>query len=397
MTNGGPSAVTPPAPFKGPGDFPESPLSRILQQPLMLGLFLPIQNGGWTPSTLPRTTDWTFNYNAALTQTAEALGFDLVFGLAQWTPKGGHGGETKFRETSIDSFMTVAALAPVTTRILLISTIHILYGPWHPMHLAKFGATLDHISGGRWGANIVTGHIPREAAMFGMVRPDHSARYEMADVFTTRLEQLWAATENITVDGPYWSMQDAFVTPKPQFGRPVLVNATGSPEGIAFAAKHSDIVFITSPTGNQMEHAIEGLPPHTAAIRKAAAEAGRPLRTIINPMVVCRPTEKEAIEYRDAIVAAADTGGVEGFAEISRGGDAVAWRNMKRPYRALGGNLHVVGSPEQIVDHFISLKKAGCDGVQLTFYDFEPDLAYFGEAVLPLMHQAGLRVSDATA
>ncbi len=397
MTNGVSSGDTLPAPLKGPGDFPDSPLSRILQQPLMLGLFLPIQNGGWTPSTLPRTTDWTFDYNAGLTRTAETLGFDLVFGLAQWTPKGGHGGETKFRETSIDSFMTVAALAPVTTRILLISTIHILYGPWHPMHLAKFGATLDHISGGRWGANIVTGHIPREAAMFGMVRPDHSARYEMADVFTTRLEQLWAATENMTVDGPYWSMQDAFVTPKPRFGRPVLVNATGSFEGIAFAAKHSDIVFITSPTGNQMEHAIEGLPPHTATIRKAAAEAGRPLRTIINPMVVCRPTEKEAIEYRDAIVAAADTGAVEGFAEISRGGDAVAWRNMKRPYRALGGNLHVVGSPEQIVDHFISLKKAGCDGVQLTFYDFEPDLAYFGEAVLPLMHQAGLRVGDAAA
>lgn len=54
--------------------------------------------------------------------------------------------------------------------------------------------------------------------------------------------------------------------------------------------------------------------------------------------------------------------------------------------------MHLVGSPEQIVEGFISLKKAGCDGVQLTFYDFAPDLDYFGEAVLPLMHQAGLRV-----
>ena len=377
----------------GPGDDAESPLSRALRQPLMVGLFLPIQNGGWTPSTLPRTTTWSFDYNAALTRRAEALGFDLVFGLAQWTPKGGHGGETHFRETSIDSFMTVSALAAITSRILLISTIHVLYGPWHPVHLAKFGATLDHISGGRWGANIVTGHIPREAAMFGMVRPDHSSRYEMADVFTTRLEQLWAATENLSVGGPYWAMQEAFVTPKPLYGRPVLVNATGSQEGIAFAAKHSDIVFITSPSGNQMSHAVESLPSHTARIRAAAAETGRQVRTIINPMVVCRPTEKEAIEYRDAILDAADVGAVEGFAAVSRGGDAVAWRDMKRLNRALGGNLHVVGSPEQVVEHFISLKKAGCDGVQLTFYDFAPDLEYFGEAVLPLMHQAGLRVS----
>lgn len=379
--------------LKGPGDDAGSPLSQVLRQPFMVGLFLPIQSGGWTPSTLPRTTSWTFDYNAALTRRAEELNLDLVFGLAQWTPKGGHGGETAFRETSIDSFMTVSALAAVTSRILLISTIHVLYGPWHPVHLAKFGATLDHISGGRWGANIVTGHIPREAAMFGMVRPDHSNRYEMADVFTTRMEQLWAATENLSVEGPYWSMTEAFVTPKPLFGRPLLVNATGSPEGIAFAAKHSDIVFITSPTGNQMSHAVKGLPAHTAKIRKAAKEAGRLVRTIINPMVVCRPTEKEAIEYRDAILDAADVGAVEGFATISRGGDAVAWRNMVREHRALGGNLHVVGSPEQIVDHFISLQKAGCDGVQLTFYDFMPDLEYFGEAVLPLMHQAGLRLS----
>jgi FMNH2-dependent dimethyl sulfone monooxygenase len=70
----------------------------------------------------------------------------------------------------------------------------------------------------------------------------------------------------------------------------------------------------------------------------------------------------------------------------------VAWREAKRHYRALGGNLHMVGSPEQIVDGFIKLKQAGIDGVQLTFFDFAPDLAYFGEAVLPLMRQAGLRV-----
>jgi len=380
---------------KGPGDFAESPLSQVMRQPLMLGLFLPIQNGGWTPSTLPRTTNWTFDYNASLTRRAEAMGFDLVYGLAQWTPKGGHGGETRYRETSIDSFMTVSALAAVTSRILLISTIHVLYGPWHPVHLAKFGATLDHISGGRWGANIVTGHIPREAAMFGMVRPDHSRRYDMADVFTTRLEELWAASENLTVDGPYWQMQEAFVTPKPRYGRPVLVNATGSAEGIAFAAKHSDIVFITSPSGNQMSDAMESLPSHTATIRKTAADAGRRVRSIINPMVVCRPTEKEAIQYRDAILDAADLGAVDGFAAVTRSGDAVAWRHAKRRNRALGGNLHVVGSPEQIVEHFISLKNAGCDGVQLTFYDFAPDLEYFGEAVLPLMHQAGLRVTAA--
>ncbi|MGD9803490.1 MAG: LLM class flavin-dependent oxidoreductase [Hyphomicrobiaceae bacterium] len=384
---------TPNAPIDAsPAHIPGSPLAEVMRQPLMLGLFLPIQDGGWSPSTLPRTTSWTFDYNAALTCQAENLGFDLVFGLAQWTSKGGYGGDIRYREISIDSFMTVSALAAITKRILLISTIHILYGPWHPVHLAKFGATLDHISGGRWGANIVTGYAAREPAMFGMTKIEHDRRYEMASVFTERLKQLWTGTENLTVDGPFWAMEDAFITPKPRFGRPVLVNATGSPAGIAYAAQHSDLVFITSPSGNQLAHAVESVPAHAQAIRDAATRVGREIRTIINPMVVCRPTEREAIAYRDAIVAAADAAAVEGFAAHGRAGDAQSWSKAERLHRALGGNLHLVGSPEQIVDGFIQLKNAGCDGVQLTFYDFAPDLAYFGEAVLPLMVEAGLRL-----
>src|ERR1700760_3627134 len=68
-----------------PDQFPESPFPRAIRQPLIVGLFLPVQSGGWSASLLPRTTDWTFDYNAALTRRAEELGFDLVFGLAQWT------------------------------------------------------------------------------------------------------------------------------------------------------------------------------------------------------------------------------------------------------------------------------------------------------------------------
>jgi FMNH2-dependent dimethyl sulfone monooxygenase len=146
-----------------PTDFPDSPLARVMKQPMLLGLFLPIQSGGWSPSRLPRSTSWEFDYNARLTQRAEELGFDLVFGLAQWMGKGGTGGTIHFREQSLDPFITATSLAVITQRIILISTIHILYGSWHPLYLAKFGATIDHISHGRWGLNVVTGFVPSEA------------------------------------------------------------------------------------------------------------------------------------------------------------------------------------------------------------------------------------------
>jgi dimethylsulfone monooxygenase len=375
-----------------PTDFPDSPLARVMKQPMLLGLFLPIQSGGWSPSRLPRSTSWEFDYNARLTQRAEELGFDLVFGLAQWMGKGGTGGTIHFREQSLDPFITATSLAAITQRIILISTIHILYGSWHPLYLAKFGATIDHISHGRWGLNVVTGFVPSEARMFGNEQIAHDTRYVMAGEFTEMMKALWASNENLSVEGQHWRLIDAFVTPKPRFGRPLLVNATGSPAGIAYAAKHSDLVFITSPGGGQVDAALAALPKHNDEIKSKAAELEREVKTIINPMVICRSTEQEARAYYDSIVAAADVEAIEGFIGRRVSGDAKGWKTDLGAYRAVGGNMQIVGSPTQIVERFLQLKKAGCDGLQLTFFDFAADLEFFGSEVLPLMKQAGLRV-----
>ena len=376
--------------FSGPTDFAESPLSQALKQPVLLGLFLPIQAGGWTQSTLERSTDWRFDYNKALTLKAEELGFDLVFALSQWLPKGGYGGV--FNGQALDSFTTTAALAGLTKKIILISTMHVLYGPWHPLHLAKFGATLDHITGGRWGINVVTGHRAVEHEMFGWPRIEHDRRYELAAEFLEVVQRLWSDTENYSFEGESsWKLGGGFVTPKPNFGRPVLVNATGSDAGIAFAGRYSDIVFITSPTGADIDSALQSLPAHTKRVKDAARDVGRTVRTLLNPMVICRPTEKEAWELADRIVVHADQRSPQGFSSLNS--DAHAWkgRDPQDPYRFVGGNIRVIGSPESVVEQFLKLKAAGVDGLQLSFFDFRDDLEFFGTDVLPLMKQTGLR------
>lgn len=377
--------------FPAPTDFPDSPLSRAFEQPVLLGLFLPIQAGGWTQSTLPRSTDWSFEYNRALTLKAEALGFDLVFALSQWLPKGGYGGV--FDGNALDSFTTVAALSAVTRRIMLVSTVHVLYGPWHPLHFAKFGATLDHITGGRWGVNVVTGHRAVEHEMFGWQRIEHDRRYELASEFIEVVQRLWGADDNYSYEGESsWKLGGAYVTPKPAFGRPVIVNATGSDAGIDFAARYSDVIFVTSPAGSDIDSALEALPAHTARVKRAAAGHGRRIRTLLNPLVICRPTEKEAWDLADAIVAHADLRSPKGFQSFNS--DAQAWKGREGredKYRFIGGNIRVIGSPEQVVEQFVALKAAGIDGLQLSFFDFRDDLEFFGDAVLPLMRQAGLR------
>lgn len=370
-----------------------SPLEYATRHPLMLGLFLPVQSGGWTPSSAPRGTSWTFDYNARLTQRAEALGFDLVFGLAQWLGKGGYGGTTQYRAESLDPFIVTAGLSSVTRSILLISTLHILYGPLHPLHIAKFGVTLDHMSGGRWGINVVTGFAQQEFSMFGMQPIEHDRRYEMAAEFTDILFRLWRAEENVTFQGDYWSLVEAFASPKPLHGRPVIVNAASSPAGLQYAAKYADLIFITSPGGADAQAAVETLPAQTAKIRELAAQHKRSVRTLLNPHIICRETEQEAQAAFRAIAEAEDTAAVDAVFGRFKQGDTTSWRGHTRAQRIVGGNVQLIGSPEQIVDWLLKLKKAGCDGIQINFFDFEPDLEFFGSRVLPLLKQARLRAA----
>jgi FMNH2-dependent dimethyl sulfone monooxygenase len=263
------------------------------------------------------------------------------------------------------------------------------------MHLARFAATADHISQGRFGINVVTGFSPAEPRMFGMRRLDHDLRYDMADEFASIMKSLWRSEDNLTYRGRFWQLEDAFVRPKPKYGRPILVSATGSPAGFSYAAQHSDLVFITSPGGANIHRALEALPEHTAKLKDRARSYGRTIRTIINPMIVCRPTEAEARAYFDEIIARADMEAAVGYANHFRSGDSKAWTNHVPHDRILGGNVHLIGDPRQVADWLIALNGAGCDGMQISFYDFREDLEFFGSEVLPLLNEAGVRLKHA--
>lgn len=366
-------------------------LEAVTRQPLMLGLFLPLQSGAWSPSRAPRGTSWTFDYNAKCAARAEELGFDLVFGLAQWLGKGGYGGEMAFREKSTDPLVVTAGLAAVTNRILLISTVHVLYG-WHPLQLAKLGATIDNMSGGRWGINVVTGYKRSEFEMFGLAPIEHDKRYAMADEFTSLMKRLWIEDEEITVRGEHWNMQRAFVAPKPVHGRCILVNAASSGAGLEYATTHSDLIFITSPAGADPVKACEALTSHNERIKTLARAKGRSVKTIINPHVICRETEAEARAQYKAILDGQDPVAADNFYKTFAQGDQSSWKHNTRDQWVIGGNVHLVGTPDKVVDDMKRLKDAGCDGVQVNFYDFLPDLEFFGRRVLPLMRQEGLRL-----
>lgn len=374
-----------------PSAFPDSPLSRISAQPMMIGLFLPTQTGGFSQSNLARGTRWDFEYNKQLTLAAERYGFDFVFGLQQWVQKGGFGGKIKYRENFLDPFISTVALGALTKSLVTISTVHILYGSLHPLYLARFAATADHIMGGRFGLNIVTGYDAKEPLMFGMNRIDHDKRYQQADEFTSIMEDLWAGEENLTFEGDYYSLDGAFVSPRPLYGRPILVSASASPAGFAYAADHADIVFTSSPAGAVFENAIAALPAHVKQIKQAYAKTGRTPKVIIFPLIVCKKTREEAYAYRDAIVANADLESIAAYTNRHTKGDAHGWQQHVPADRVLGGHIQIVGDPDDVANAILQLRDAGLDGIQIGFYDYGPELDFFAEAVIPRLEQLGLR------
>ena len=106
----------------------------------------------------------------------------------------------QYRKYSLDPLLVTAGTLALTERIILISTVHALYG-WHPLHLAKMGATLDHMTGGRWGLKLVTGFRPHEIRMFGLDSIPHNDRYVMAAEFTELMQTLWREERNVTAAG----------------------------------------------------------------------------------------------------------------------------------------------------------------------------------------------------
>ena len=160
-----------------------------------------------------------------------------------------------------DPLPLVPLLTQATTHLGIVPTISTSFYP--PFLLARLIATLDLMSGGRVGCNFVTSTAQRAAQNFGLDEHiEHDTRYEMADEFVDVVTKLWSSWDadaivmdrerGVFVDpakvrtidhkGAFFASRGPLNTARPAHGRPVLVQAGGSPQGRAFAAKHMDVV-----------------------------------------------------------------------------------------------------------------------------------------------------------
>ena len=174
---------------------------------LKLGVFSTNADGGLAITDVPeRWQAELAGQSDAPRRSPTAPGCEFVLPIARWN---GFGGKNKVREWSFETFTWAAGLAAATEQIGLFMTVHVPLV--HPLYAAKALATVDHISQGRAGLNIVCGWNPKEFGMFGT--PLVEKGYDQAAEWLDIVERLYASDEPFDHDGTYYHLKQAVSRP----------------------------------------------------------------------------------------------------------------------------------------------------------------------------------------
>jgi dimethylsulfone monooxygenase len=333
--------------------------------------------------TLAETTlEPTYEHSAKIARKADALGFELLVPVGRWR---GFGGPTDFNGTCMETYTWAAAMVTQTEKIMVFSTSHV--PTIHPIVAAKQGATIDHISRGRWGLNIVCGWFTPEMEMFGAKQMPHDERYEYATEWIQVIKKLWLEN-GFDFAGEHFRIKDGYLLPKPvQTPYPVLINAGSSPAGREFSAREVDFNFVSVDT-------LENGREMVRDVKRRAFEYERTIGTMTYGLVVARDTEREARRQYDYIIEKGDweaTRNIMHVLGVESGSFDTQIKQFAERFIAGWGGYPLVGSPEQIVDQMLELSEIGIEGIILSWLDYSEEIDYFGRRLLPLMEQAGLR------
>lgn len=349
---------------------------------MKVGVFIPIGNNGWLISTTAPQYKPTFELNKAIVLKAEHYQFDFALSMIKLR---GFGGKTEFWDHNMESFTLMAGLAAVTSRIEIYATAAALTLP--PAIVARMAATVDSISGGRFGVNLVTGWQKPEYEQMGIWPGDDyfARRYDYLTEYVTVLRDLWG-TGKSDLKGEFFTMNDCRVSPQPQ--SPMKVICAGqSDAGMAFSAQHADYNFcfgkgVNTPTA---------FAPTAARMKSAADLAGRDVGSYVLFMVIADETDEAAREKWERYKDGADEEALAWLTTQSqqdkRSGSDTNVRQMADPTSAVNINMGtLVGSYANVARMLDEVATVpGTQGVLLTFDDFLQGIENFGERIQPLM------------
>ena len=353
---------------------------------MKFGVFLPNGSNGYIPSAASPLYAPTYAHNLAIAREAEHQGLDFVLSMMKFR---GFGGSTGYWDACLESFTLMAALAAATTRVELYPSISIL--SQHPAVVARMVATIDDISGGRCGLNIVTGWNRAEYAQMGMWPGDqhYARRYEYAAEYLSILKTLWR-DGRCTHHGEFFRLDDCTVLPQPAREIPIVC-AGQSPRGKQFVAELADHQFVMTGKSN--------LIPGVADIQARARQSGRQVGIYALYHMLIADSDDEAVRYGQELIARADQGALTNIlasasldtntAGTSDQLKAALEQSIEEGNMAFMGIPVVLGSPATIARQIEDIERStGIDGMLFSWPDFVPGIARFGREVLPLLGRA---------
>ena len=336
----------------------------------------------------------------------------------------------------------LSALAMTTTRLGLAATGSTTYA--EPYQLARSFASLDHLSGGRAGWNVVTTAYAKSSAVFGRQHPPHAERYAMAEEFVEACRLLWDSWDDGAFiadkkagtfvrpgslripdfNGKYFSIHGGLNVPRSPQGHPVLIQAGSSGPGQALAARIADVIFTAQNNLDEARTFYNGLKAQLIQYGRAANSA------LVMPGVfpVVGRTEAEA----QAIFAELNRniGTAQAFTVLSErlGTDMSVYpfdgpvpdlpetealksraalllamarretltlRELYYRVAAARGHLLLIGDPVRIADTLESWFRAGAaDGFNVMPPFFPGQFDAFVDQVVPILQQRGLFRAD---
>nr|MDT0658316.1 LLM class flavin-dependent oxidoreductase [Micromonospora sp. DSM 115978] len=390
----------------------------------------------------PRTDITRINdvrYFQHLARTAERGAFDSVFfadGLSV-------GQTLRHHPYAVFEPLTLlSAVAVATQRIGLIATASTTFSD--PFTMARAFASLDHISGGRIGWNIVTSTGDRDAQNFGLdALPPHADRYRRASEFVDVATKLWDSWEDdallldtergffadpdrvheINHRGEEFTVRGPLTSPRPPQGRPLLVQAGSSPAGRDFAARYAEVVFTAQPTfqaardfyrdlKGRVEEAgrdstmVKILPGICPVIGTTTADA-KALHDELDGLTDPSPGLSELSQLFKTDMTAHPLDGplppvaceestqasrsrYRIFVEMARR-ENLTIRELLRRIAASRGHRTIVGTPERIADELeLWFRDGAADGFTIIPPHLPGGLTDFVDQVVPLLRSRGL-------
>ncbi|KQV30770.1 N5,N10-methylene tetrahydromethanopterin reductase [Rhizobium sp. Root1203] len=341
-----------------------------------------------------------------------------------------------------DPLMPISAMAYVTKHLGFGVTVNTTYEP--PFLLARRMSTLDHLTKGRIGWNVVTGYLDSAARSMGFdALPEHDARYDAAEEYLEILYKLWEGswdddaavrdkTRGIFADaskvravshlGKYYRMEGIHLAePSPQ-RTPLLFQAGASARGQDFAARHAECVFIATPTPQAARPTVDVLRGKASAMGRGADA----LCVLSLITVVAGRTQKEAEDkledYRrhasveaslahysasigidlsrygldDPIDRVSTNANQSALSAITRQAPKPMTLREITDQMVLGSRMKpIVGSPEHIADRLQGwIEDGDIDGFNLARTVAPESLADFIDLVVPVLQERGLFKAD---